>query len=302
MSKDYYGLSEKALGELATVSGLIKRIDEVLAQTPQIVDAPGARRLPRLQREIRVADVTFSYNGGPAQLDHVDLTIPAGAWIALVGPSGSGKTTLLRLLLRLYEVGTGGILFDGHDVRIVTQESLRAQMAIVFQEPILFNASIRENICLGKLNATDEEIKAAARVAEIHDFIVSLPHGYETSIGELGNQLSGGERQRIAIARALVRDPAVLLLDEPTSALDATTEAALAATIAKLAHTRTVITVTHRLAAVQHADKIHVLDHGRIVEQGMHRDLVARDGLYAELWRTQQREQHRERRETEGTA
>jgi ATP-binding cassette subfamily B protein len=164
-------------------------------------------------------------------------------------------------------------------------------MGIVFQDPVLFNASLRENIRMGKLDATDAEIEAAAQAAEIHDYIINLPNGYETSIGELGGHLSGGQRQRIAIARALVRDPAILLLDEPTSALDAVTEAALAATLARLAHTRTVITVTHRLSAIQFADQIHVLEAGRIVEQGLHADLLLQDGLYAALWRAEQNEQ-----------
>ena len=287
MTQDLYNLSNKLVPGLLTLSGVYKRIDEILAEQPAIVDAPGAYRLPRLQRDIRFVDVSFGYASAAPQLDHVNLTIPAGAWVALVGPSGAGKSTLFKLLLRLYETQAGAILLDGHDLRAVTQESVRAQIGIVFQEPILFNTSIRENIRMGKLDATDVEIESAAQAAEIHDFIISLPKGYATLTGELGNQLSGGQRQRIAIARALVRDPAVLLFDEPAAALDAVTEAALSATMARLARTRTIITVTHRLATIRAADQICVMEQGRIVEQGLHDELMARDRLYTKLWQTQ---------------
>ncbi len=286
MTQDLYNLSNKLVPGLLTLSGVYQRIDEILAEQPSIVDAAGAYPLPHLQRDIRFVDVSFGYATAP-QLDHINLTISAGAWVALVGPSGAGKSTLFKLLLRLYETQAGAILLDGHDLRAVTQESVRAQIGIVFQEPILFNTSIRENIRMGKLDATDAEIESAAQAAEIHDFIISLPKGYATLTGELGNQLSGGQRQRIAIARALVRDPAVLLFDEPAAALDAVTEAALSATMARLARTRTIITVTHRLATIRAADQICVMEQGRIVEQGRHDELMTHDGLYTKLWQTQ---------------
>ncbi len=288
LNNDLYDILKKPLPALISASAAFKRIDDILASQPDIVDAPSATELPRLEREIRFSNVRFGYNGGAPKIEKISLTIPAGAWIVLVGASGSGKTTLLKLLLRLYEVRGGEISLDGHDIRAVTQSSLRAQMGIVFQDSLLLNTTIRQNIRLGKLNATDAEIENAARAAEIHRYIISLPKGYDTTIGELGGQLSGGERQRMAIARALVRDPAVLLLDEPTSALDAKTEAALMKTIAKLARRRTVILATHRLATAQTADQIYVLDGGKLMEQGTHSELLAQSGLYEKLWKTQQ--------------
>ena len=178
----------------------------------------------------------------------------------------------------------GAVTIDGHDLRQVTQESLRAQIGVVLQETFLFDATVRENIRMGKLDATDAEIEAAARAAEIHDLITSLPHGYDTQTGELGGLLSGGQRQRIAIARAILRDPTILILDEATSALDPATEAAIIATLERLARERTILVVTHRLAAIQRADRIFVLDSGRVVEQGRHHELLDRRGLYYDLW------------------
>jgi len=265
----------------------MQRIEELLGEQPQVVDAPEAPPLPRFTQAIRFEDVAFSYTDGQRHLRDVSFTIHAGESIAFVGPSGSGKSTILNLLTRFYDPMTGQVAIDGQDLRHVTQASWRAQSGMVFQESFLFNTTIRENIRVGQPDATEAAVEAAARAAEIHDLIESLPHGYETVVGERGNRLSGGQRQRIAIARAMLRDPAILLLDEATSALDVATEAAINLTLAQLARGRTVITVTHRLASVGQAARIFVLNHGQLVEQGRHQVLLARGGVYTQLWHKQ---------------
>jgi ATP-binding cassette subfamily B protein len=206
----------------------------------------------------------------------------------VVGRSGSGKSTILSLLMRFYDPTSGRVTIDGTDIRAVTQDSLRAQIGIVFQESFLFSASILDNIRMGKQDATEEEVEAALRSAEIWETVAALPQGVDTPVGERGGKLSGGQRQRIAIARALVRDPAILVLDEATSALDAIAESALNITLQRIARERTVINVTHRLSNVINADMIVVIDAGNIVEMGSHGELLARNGRYAHLWRTQQ--------------
>src|SRR5436189_220734 len=284
VNKDAYNLTKKVVPSLITATGGLQRIEELLSQRPRIVDARRAQPLPRLATEIRFEDVSFSYNGEQRQLDHISFTILAGETVAFVGPSGAGKSTILSLLARFYDVTTGAVTIDGHDLRRVTQESLRAQIGLVFQDTFLFNATICDNIRMGKLDATDAQIEAAARAAEIHDLIMSLPRGYDTPTGELGAWLSGGQRQRIAIARAILRDPAILILDEATSALDPATETAIIATLKRIARHRTVVAVTHRLAAIHHADRIFVVDSGCVVEDGRHHELLHRGGLYHELW------------------
>ncbi len=269
---------------LLHAAGSIQHMNDLLDEKPQVVDQPGAIEAPRLAQELTFREVDFSYTGEQRQLKQLSLTIPKGANVAIVGPSGSGKSTMLNLLLRFYEPSAGAVLIDGHDLRTVTRDSLLAQTAVVFQESILFNTTIRENIRLGKPAATDEEIESAARAAEIHKFIRHLPQGYDTMVGERGTSLSGGQRQRLAIARAIIRNPAILILDEATSALDHATEAAIAATLKKLARGRTVIAITHRLNAVVAADTIFVLDQGRLVEVGSHQELVRRKGWYSRLW------------------
>ena len=287
VNKDAYNLTKKVVPSLITATGGLQRIEDLLCQRPRIIDARRAQSLPRLAKEIRFEDVSFSYTGEQLHLNHVSLTILAGEMVAFVGPSGAGKSTILSLLARFYDVAAGAVTIDGHDLRRVTQESLRAQMGFVFQDTFLFNATIRDNIRMGKLDATDAEVEAAARAAEIHDPIMKLPRGYDTPTGELGALLSGGQRQRIAIARAIVRDPAMLILDEATSALDPATETAIMATLRRLARHRTVVAVTHRLAAIHSADRIFVVDSGCVVEDGQHDELLQRRGLYHELWRNQ---------------
>jgi len=263
------------------------RIREILDEPVLVNDAPDAGLLAPFAREIRFADVVFSYNGVDLNLDQADFTIPQGASVAFVGPSGCGKSTALALIARLHDPSAGQVLYDGVDVRTVTQASLRQQIGMVFQDNFLFNTSVRENIRLGRPAATDEEVEAAADAAEIHDFILALPGGYDTIAGERGGRLSGGQRQRIGIARALLRNPAILLMDEATSALDAGTEAAVNATLARVCRGRTSIAVTHRLSTVRQLDRIFVVERGRIVEQGTHDALLGRGGAYARLWNKQ---------------
>jgi ATP-binding cassette subfamily B protein len=272
---------------LAQASGSIRLLDELLAEPLDVVDAPDAVSLPRLEHAITFKNVSFRYPGASFRLRIADLEIRPGSLVAIVGPSGSGKSTILNLLLRFYEPDEGAILFDGQDIRGATRVSLRAQIGVVFQESYLINASIRENIRLGLPDASDAQVEAVARVAEIHDFILSLPDGYDTLVGERGAQLSGGQRQRIAIARALVRDPAILILDEATSALDHETEAALVATVRRIAQDRTVISITHRIGSIEPSDRVVVIDRGRVVEAGPHADLIACGGFYAAFWRKQ---------------
>jgi len=265
----------------------MQRIEELLGEQPQVVDAPEATLLPQFAKAIRFEDVAFSYTGGQRHLRGVSFTIQAGESVAFVGPSGSGKSTILNLLTRFYDPVAGQVAIDGYSLRQVTQASWRAQSGIVFQESFLFNTTIRENIRVGKPEATDAEVEAAARAAEMHDLIKSMSQGYDTVVGERGNRLSGGQRQRIAIARAMLRNPAILILDEATAALDVATEAAINLTLAQLARGRTVIAVTHRLASVGQSDRIFVLNHGQLVEQGRHQVLLARGGVYAQFWHKQ---------------
>jgi len=267
--------------EVIQAAGSIRHMDELFAQKPRINDAPDAIALPRLQRYIVFDRVSFGYNGTDRHLSNLSFRIPRGARTAIVGPSGSGKSTILNLILRLYEPVEGSVCIDGYDLRRVTRESLLSQIAMVFQESFLFHATIRENIRLGKPGASDAEVEAAARAAEIHDFIESLPLGYDTNAGERGSLMSGGQRQRIAIARALVRDPAILLLDEATSALDHATEAAILATLRRAAAGRTVISVTHRLSSAVDADMVLVMAGGELVELGGH-EILRR--LWNEPW------------------
>jgi ATP-binding cassette, subfamily B, bacterial len=271
---------------LSSLGGL-HRIEEVLDETPSVRDEPGAPALPRFSRAIEFRNVAFGYAPGDRTLENVSFEIQSGRFVAVVGPSGSGKSTVLSLLPRFYDPSTGEITFDGHDIRRSAQESLRAQIGIVFQENALFNITIRDNIRLGNVFADDLAVEQAARAAEIHDFIISLPDGYKTYAGESGSRFSGGQLQRIALARALIRKPAILLLDEATSALDPLTESSVNATIARVAREGTVVCVTHRLSTVVSADHILVMERGRVAEQGRHAELLRRNGVYAQLWRKQ---------------
>jgi ATP-binding cassette, subfamily B, bacterial len=271
----------------------VRHIQDLLDEPTRGADRPGAPDLPRVSNDITFDRVTFQYEGSQSPvLDNLSLKLNVGKTIAIVGPSGSGKSTLLNLILRLYVPDEGRVTIDGVDIRKVTRESLRKSTAVVFQENMLFNMSIRENIRLGKEGATDQEVEAAARKAEIHRYIMSLPQKYDTSVGERGDTLSGGQRQRIAIARAIVRNPSILLLDEATPALDQTTEAAINRTLLKVAKGRTMIFSTHRLTSVVDMDEIIVISGGKAIERGSHAQLLAANGMYRQLWDDQSHKPH----------
>jgi ATP-binding cassette subfamily B protein len=274
---------------LAEAAGSVRHLDEFLASPASAHDIAGATALPRLAGRIVFEKVGFRYSRKGFRIAEFDLVVPFGSHVVIVGPSGAGKSTLLGLLLRLYEPTGGRITFDDRDIRTATIASLRGQIGIVFQESPLFEGSIGDNIALGNADADRAMIEAAAAAAEIHDHVVSLPHGYDTSVGERGSKLSVGQRQRIAIARALVRDPTVLLLDEATSALDHETEAQINATLGRLARRRTIISVTHRIAAAAQADLIVVMERARICDIGSHAELAARGGFYGEYWKRHKR-------------
>jgi len=267
----------------------MERLFSLLDENREVDDAPNARPLLTSGgAQVHFSHVDFSYDPKRQILFDVDFTIPAGTTTAVVGHSGSGKSTLSRLLYRFYEVNAGVITIDGQDIRQVTQDSLRHAIGIVPQDTVLFNDTIEYNIAYGRPGASHDEIVAAARAASIHDFIASLPDGYGTMVGERGLKLSGGEKQRVAIARTLLKNPAILIFDEATSALDSRAEQAIQAQLKEIAKNRTTMVIAHRLSTIADAQQIIVLDHGRIVERGTHQALLARDGLYAQMWARQQ--------------
>ncbi len=274
---------------LQQAAAAAERVFELLDTHTEVVERPDAVALPRFAAAIEYRDVSFGYEDGHGKqvLSGVSFTVPAGHVVAIVGRSGAGKTTLANLLPRFYDVSSGAVLVDGHDVRDVTLASLRRQIGVVTQETVLFDDTIAANIAYGMPEASREAIEAAARAAHAHDFILSQPHGYDTRIGERGQRLSGGQRQRLAIARALLRDAPVLVLDEATSSLDSESERLVQDALAVLMRNRTSFVIAHRLSTVQRADAILVFDRGRLVEQGRHADLVARGGAYARLYRAQ---------------
>lgn len=264
-----------------------RRYTSLVDTAPDIADRPDAVSVERLRGDIVYRDVGFSYGGQRAILNGFDLTISAGETVALVGPSGAGKTTICSLLPRFYDVTSGAISIDGFDIRNVTQKSLRAQIGIVQQDVFLFGASLRENIMYGKLAATDDELSVAVRRAKLDTFVAQLPDGLDTLVGERGVRLSGGQKQRVAIARIFLKNPPILILDEATSALDSETETSIQTSLVELSAGRTVLVIAHRLATVQHADRIVVVGDTGILEQGSHSSLLARDSAYARLHNAQ---------------
>jgi ATP-binding cassette, subfamily B, heavy metal transporter len=266
----------------------MERMFELAAEHTEVSDAPHAPALAVGGGDVRFEHVDFAYEPNRQILFDVSFVIPAGKTVAVVGPSGSGKSTLARLLFRFYDVSGGRIAVNGQDLRTVTQASLRAAIGIVPQDTVLFNDSIEYNIRYGRTDATHEEIVAAAQLAQIHDFVSSLPEGYQTPVGERGLKLSGGEKQRVAIARAVLKNPRILIFDEATSALDSKSEKAIQAELRQIARNRTTLTIAHRLSTIVDADEILVLDSGAIVERGTHAALLADDGVYARMWRLQQ--------------
>ena len=259
----------------------------LLGQPAEIIDKPGALPLAVSGGTIALKDVSFGYEPERPILRGVDIQVPAGKTIAIVGSSGSGKSTIGRLLFRFYDVNGGALTIDGQDVRDVTQESLHQQIGVVPQDTVLFNDTIYYNIAYGRPGATEAEVIAAAKAAKIHDFVTSLPKGYETAVGERGLKLSGGEKQRVGIARTLLKNPPILLLDEATSALDTDTEREIQAELKAMGQGRTVITIAHRLSTIADADEIIVLENGKIVERGEHEVLLSKSGRYAQLWQRQ---------------
>ena len=288
------GVASQSLRQLANLQTVFaeglagaRRLFAALDVEPEVREPPGAEALPRVRGAIAFEDVSFTYGEGATALAHVNLTAAPGETIALVGPSGGGKSTILNLIPRFYDVTAGRVTVDGTDVRAVTLASLRDQIALVTQEPFLFDDTIRANIAYARPDATDEEIDAAAQAAAAHDFIMALPDRYRTVVGEAGARLSGGQRQRIAIARAFLKDAPILLLDEATSALDTESEAQVQAALSRLMAGRTTILIAHRLSTVRGADRIYVIDRGEVVEQGDHGALIRAGGLYARLARSQ---------------
>ncbi|HIE52610.1 MAG TPA: ABC transporter ATP-binding protein [Armatimonadetes bacterium] len=265
-----------------------ERVLEVLDEMPEVQDAPEAVDLPPLRGHVRFENVSFRYPTGDQVLSNINLEAKPGEMVALVGRSGAGKSTIINLIPRFYDPTEGRVLIDGYDLRAVTQRSLRRQIAMVLQDTFLFNGTVKENIRYGRLEATDEEIVEAAKVANAHEFIIELPEGYDTEIGERGVKLSGGQKQRLSIARAVLANPRILILDEATSMVDTESEILIQQALAELMKGRTTFVIAHRLSTIKRADKIVALENGRIVEQGRHEELLARGGAYAAMYALQQ--------------